>query len=560
MKTFKYLSFIIITLFATNVYAASASLSASTGSVYIGDTFTVNVRVNSAAAWEIHVSSSGPVSGCTISEADSTSNALNTSRTFSASCKSTAEGNITINLSGNVTDQDGNTSDVTGTNVVRVMKRPVAPSTNTGTNTNTSTSTRPSANTSSYTNSYSQRTNTTTNTNIPNIANVESTEQKSTNNNLKSISVDNYKIEKIDNNNYKLTVNNNIDSIVIKAEVEDTKAKLEGAGKKDIKIGENNIQIKVTAESGTENIYNLKVIRKDAFYITDLKALLEDNAISIKNVIISSDTKLTKDDLNLIRESGSTVYLNYLDKEKNNIYTWIIDGSLLKFSGDFLTTVTFGNSTNKDLLKASNYASGININFNKTVPTGVIFRLNAKNAYEKSDKPNLYFYNTNLKKLELISKEIDLKDKVIDVENPKAGDYLITLSNIAENTIKEVKTVNYYLISTIGLFIILALFVIFHFIRVSKEERKIKELTEELKEENEESFEEVVPLSEEAPVALASNDNFNDVLEENNIENTSQTEEAEEKTAIEPSLEEGTNLLNSDVVKPVDEVEIFDNK
>ena len=100
------ISLITIAVFAftTNVYAAGANISTNS-TVYVGDNFTVTANVTAAAAWNIHVNSTGPVSGCSILEADATGNALNANKSFSVTCKATAIGTITITLSGDVTDQ-----------------------------------------------------------------------------------------------------------------------------------------------------------------------------------------------------------------------------------------------------------------------------------------------------------------------------------------------------------------------------------------------------------------------------------------------------------------------
>lgn len=69
MKKIKILLIGIVTFFTLNIdaLAASASLSTSTSSVYVGDTFTVSVNVY-AAAWNVHTSVSGPVSGCIVNQ------------------------------------------------------------------------------------------------------------------------------------------------------------------------------------------------------------------------------------------------------------------------------------------------------------------------------------------------------------------------------------------------------------------------------------------------------------------------------------------------------------
>ena len=75
---------VLLCISKTNVYAASGSLSTSTGTVYVGDSFTVSVNVFSAAAWNVHTSVLGPVTGCIINQADATADAMDTNKTFSA--------------------------------------------------------------------------------------------------------------------------------------------------------------------------------------------------------------------------------------------------------------------------------------------------------------------------------------------------------------------------------------------------------------------------------------------------------------------------------------------
>ena len=78
MKKVKFLLVSLISIFAfnINVFAASGSLGVSSSSVYVGDSFTVTANVSSAAAWNIHVSASGPVTGCVINQADATADAI----------------------------------------------------------------------------------------------------------------------------------------------------------------------------------------------------------------------------------------------------------------------------------------------------------------------------------------------------------------------------------------------------------------------------------------------------------------------------------------------------
>ena len=230
MKKAKYILISLISLFAfnINVLAASGSLSVSSENVYVGDNFTVIANVNSAAAWNVHVSASGPVSGCTINQADATADALDTNKSFNATCTATGEGVITIRLSGDVTSAaDGNAVNISESRNITVATKPTPPiETNNDSNNNVN-----SANNSNSNNN-------------------KTVDKRSKNNNIKELSVEGYNLTKVDNNNYTLLVPNNVASINIKATAEDSKSKVTGAGNREINVGENNIEVVVTAESG----------------------------------------------------------------------------------------------------------------------------------------------------------------------------------------------------------------------------------------------------------------------------------------------------------------------
>ncbi len=238
------LAIIIAALFSANAIAASGSLSVSSGSVYVGDSFTATVNVNSAAAWNVHVTSTGPVSGCAIHQADATADAEDANRTFTASCKATGKGTITLTLSGDVTSAaTGNAANVSGTRTVTVTEKPAPTPTPTQT---------PAAKPAP------------TMTPAPAAQNPEPEAPKSTNNALKSLSAEGYELEKTNDNNYILTVPNDAETVIINAAAEDEKATVVGSGEHTLEVGENTIEIVVTAEDGSQNKITIVVTRKEA--------------------------------------------------------------------------------------------------------------------------------------------------------------------------------------------------------------------------------------------------------------------------------------------------------
>ena len=413
MKKFKKIVISLITIFAftIKVYAASGNLEVSSTSVYVGDSFTVTANIIAAAAWNVHVSASGPVSGCTINQADATSDAMDTNKTFSATCTATDEGTITIRLSGDVTSaSDGNAVNISGSKSVSVSQK-IAPSSSSNNNNNN------------------------------NDNNDNDTPTKSTNNKIKELSVDGYSLVKINENSYTLTVPINISSINIQAEAEDSRAKVSGTGSHNINVGENNIVIVITSESGNENKINIKVTRNDEYYLEDLASILKDNLDDI-NINIKSDTIISSQDLDKIKTSGKIVKFNYYDNDKNLMYSWIVDGSKIKDTNDLLTTISYDSENKKDILRLSNYADSLFINIKQTnsIPAGTRIRLYVGDKFDNNDLVNVYAYTKNNDKLDLINSKIEVENGYIEFDVIDAYDYIVTMSNVPYNN--EVSTSN----------------------------------------------------------------------------------------------------------------------
>ena len=285
----------------------------------------------------------------------------------------------------------------------------------------------------------------------------EKKEDKSKNNNLKDISVDGYNLTKVDNNNYTLSVSNDVASINIKASAEDSKAKLTGDGKHDIKVGDNNIELTITSESGDVNKINIKVTRKDAFYLDDIDNVLKsDNNI---NININSDSKLSSQDLTKIKNSGKVVNLNYYNDNKELLYSWILDGSKINDFDELLTNVSFKSENEKEIKRLSNYADGIYVSLsNKSkIPSGTKLRIKVKDKYSDKDLVNVYYYDKD--KLTVVKEGIEVKDGYIEFDVKDISDYFITMSKI-NNSVKEEKNNNTSIILLVALSIILICIII----------------------------------------------------------------------------------------------------
>ena len=151
--------------------------------------------------------------------------------------------------------------------------------TNTNTNTNSGSNTKPSTNTNTNSGSTNTNTNTNTNsgsTNTNNNNNNNTNNNQKTNddnkkdkangskeNNLESLSVEGYEISFNKNNtNYSITVNYDVESIKVNAKAVDSKANVSIQGNDNLKYGDNNVRVVVTAENGDKKTYTIKVTRQ----------------------------------------------------------------------------------------------------------------------------------------------------------------------------------------------------------------------------------------------------------------------------------------------------------
>ena len=284
----------------------------------------------------------------------------------------------------------------------------------------------------------------------------------SKNNNIKNLSIEGYELVKADNNNYTLSVTNDVTSIKVNATAEDSKAKVTGTGVKELKVGENNIEVIVTSESGAKNKINIKVTRKDGYYLEDLDSVLKNNKIKEADIIIKSDSKISKEEINKIKDSKKLLRLNYYNENKKLVYSWIINGNEIKDTKEFVTTITFKTESEKEIYKLSNYADGLYINFNHSgeLSTGTKIKLFVGDKFENESIVNVYHYNNTEKLLELTKDSINVVDGYIELDIEHCSKYFVTMSTIGTATVTKEKNspMNMFMIiAIVELFIIIGL-------------------------------------------------------------------------------------------------------
>ena len=212
--------------------AGGLSVSASAGSVYVGDSVTFTVSASNSAG---NVNISGAVNDSIWLD--------NSSQSYTV--KATSAGTIGINVSGVLASYDtGLDQNVSGSSYVTVMNRP----TSSGGNQN--------------------------NTN-QNVVKDEPKEEvkKNTDSALASLSVSQGKLSPnfaSGTTSYKATLPSTASSIKISASARDAKASVSGAGTRELEPGNNKLSVVCSAEDGSSTTYtiNVYVDEKPLTYMT----------------------------------------------------------------------------------------------------------------------------------------------------------------------------------------------------------------------------------------------------------------------------------------------------
>ena len=293
MKKYKIgIILIIMFLSTTKVYAAgSASISAS-NTVVNGNNITATVTLKDMAAWNINITGSGATNGCSTKEVGDSGNGQNTTKKFYLTCKANKLGTITFNLSGDITSSDGVNKAVSGSKKVTVVKP----------------------------------------------------REKSTNNNLKSLSVEGYSLSPEFNKDtleYTVELEASVEKIMVNAEKADSYASLSGGGEITVSEGDNRIEIKVTSETGNEKTYVINAVVNDSnprtTTIDNKELTVVKKASSLTKPDLFEETKIQINDMEVpafynettkttlvgLRDENGKIELYIYDQEKNSYQKYL---------------------------------------------------------------------------------------------------------------------------------------------------------------------------------------------------------------------------------------------
>lgn len=232
-------------MLSSKVYAASASVRANSTTIKPGESVTITASVSATEAWNLKITASGGnLSGTTVS-ADAMGSEVSQS-VMTATFTASSEGTYTISLTGQVTGSDLKKVPVSSSCTITVKAPAVAPDPKPSNNTDNTT--KPSTNT----------------TTKPNTNNTTTTTKKSDNSNLSSIQIAEGVISPEFSKTvkeYTVSVPYEVTKLSIAATPEHSKGTVTISGNDELKVGENLIEIIVTAEDSSTDKYTIKAIR-----------------------------------------------------------------------------------------------------------------------------------------------------------------------------------------------------------------------------------------------------------------------------------------------------------
>lgn len=284
-KTICSISICLLALiFISNINAASIGMSINKSTAYVGENFSVSI---SGINGKVNITSSSNVS-ISINGIQFVEGSMNINGTANA----VGTGTITVTPI-DVTTTSANPEEITTPKSVSITVKEKEVINNNNNNNNNQSNNTVASNTQKNNNS--------------------SNNTKSSNNYLKSLQVSEEGLTPEFNRNklnYSLSVGEKVTSINVTAIPEDSKAKVYVSGNTELKDGDNNVLITVTAQNGTKRTYTV-VVNKSAD---------PEKANSYLSNLIIKDMILTPEFSNEVLEyDGGTVKLS---GDKLDIYAY----------------------------------------------------------------------------------------------------------------------------------------------------------------------------------------------------------------------------------------------
>ncbi len=237
-----------------------------------------------------------------------------------------------------------------------------------GTNTVTVTVTAEAGNTKTYTLNITRKTSSTTDE--PDETANKSSEARLSNLGIRPKEYD-FSGFKRDTMSYSVEVPNDIEEVEVYAEAVSSKAKITGTGNISLKEGKNTVEVKVTAEDGTEKTYKLEITRTASTIEEPEPTVKEENELALSSLLIKNITLNPKFDPSIyeykidLTEDKSSLDIEAKSNNSDAIIE-IIGNQELK-DGENVITILVSNSETEE---TATYQIIVNKNVSKSEIVG----------------------------------------------------------------------------------------------------------------------------------------------------------------------------------------------
>jgi hypothetical protein len=252
-----------------------------------------------------------------------------------------------------------------------------------------------------------------------------------------------------DTTQYVLSVDTLVAALNVAAIVRDAKAKADYAAIANLELGQNVINIKVTAENGENRVYTLFVYRKSDAPYAPVDVVMETLSTSASSSIImipGISGIVSKEILDKAAEMGKQLIIEKTDDLGRVVYVWTFVGNPADTRINVDTNLSFTTPDNDKIRALSNYADGLILNFahTGTIPAGTTVKIYVGGKFEDGMKLKLYLYDKDKSKLSIEVKEVEVRKGFVELSMAHASEYFLTRSDI-----KDMKVYSLYFVAMV---------------------------------------------------------------------------------------------------------------
>ncbi len=258
-----------------------------------------------------------------------------------------------------------------------------------------------------------------------------------TNNNLATLTIEGYEIA-FDSEllEYQLQVEHPVKELIITVSLEDEKSTLVALDSFELVLGENVFEFVVIAEDETQKKYTLTVFRATnlpPLEISELLERLEEVEADVLNVITSANKQFDADMLNQLKATNKQVAFHVLNQDGNSIGYWLVNSENLESINSFNHGVTLLSRIPESINKALNYANAMVVSFDHDgeFDQPKTFVLNLNNTFDERYALNVYYFNEETSKLQLVHNALEQQDNTLSWQMDHASIYVITPATIS---------------------------------------------------------------------------------------------------------------------------------